>query len=43
MAHNALPETSLVEIYVGENLAAMDDDTVRGAFALFAAKLSELQ
>ncbi len=43
VAHNALPETSLVEIYVGENLAAMDDDTVRGAFALFAAKLSELQ
>lgn len=43
VAHNALPDTSLVEIYVGDNLAAMDDDSLRGALALFAAKLSELQ
>jgi threonine aldolase len=43
VAHNALPDTSLVEIYVGDNLTAMDDDTLRAALALFAAKLSELQ
>jgi len=43
VAHNALPSTSLVEIYVGDNLVAMTDDALRGALALFAARLSELQ
>lgn len=36
-SHAALPDTSVVEIYVGDNLAALSDDTVRRAFALFCA------
>jgi threonine aldolase len=38
-AHAALPDTSVTELYVGDNLAAMDDDTVRAAFARFDAAL----
>jgi len=38
-AHAALPDTSVIELYVGDNLATMDDDTVRRAFALFDAAL----
>nr|WP_229429090.1 beta-eliminating lyase-related protein [Massilia sp. ST3] len=39
VAHNALPQSSLVEIYVGDNLVGMDDDALRGALDRFAAKL----
>lgn len=38
-AHGALPDTSVVELYVGDNLASMPDERVREAFALFAAQL----
>lgn len=36
-SHAALPDTSVVEIYVGDNLASLSDDAVRQAFALFCA------
>lgn len=36
-SHAALPDTSVVEIYVGDNLAALPDDAVRRALALFCA------
>jgi threonine aldolase len=39
--HGALPQSSVVEIYVGENLVAMSDATVRGALRLFAQHLSQ--
>ncbi|MEH6437440.1 threonine aldolase family protein [Massilia sp. DD77] len=39
VAHNALPDTSLVEIYVGDNLVSMDDATLVAALDRFAAKL----
>ena len=35
-SHGALPDTSVVELYVGDNLAAMPDQRVREAFALLA-------
>ena len=38
-AAGALPDTSAVELYVGDNLARMPDDEVRRAFALLAAAL----
>lgn len=31
-SHAALPDSSVVELYVGDNLATLDDDTVRDAF-----------
>ena len=39
--HGALPETSVVEIYVGENLLAMTDDAVRDALRRFAQQLRQ--
>lgn len=33
-SHAALPDTCMVEMYVGDNLAAMSDDTVRRALTL---------
>ncbi|MFD2367319.1 threonine aldolase family protein [Pseudoduganella sp. GCM10020061] len=38
-SHAALPETSYVELYVGDNLLDMADDTVRHAFTLLDAAL----
>lgn len=38
-AHGALPESSVVELYVGDNLADLPDAQVRQAFALLAAAL----
>ena len=37
--HGALPASSVVEIYVGDNLLSMPDDTVREALRRFAAAL----
>jgi len=37
--HGALPASSVVEIYVGDNLLSMSDDTVREALRRFAAAL----
>ena len=37
--HGALPDTSVVEIYVGENLMLMSDETLRGALRLFTQHL----
>jgi threonine aldolase len=39
VSHGALPDTSSVEIYVGENLLAMSNEEMRAALALFAAAL----
>ena len=39
-AHGALPSSSVVEIYVGDNLLSMPDDTVREALRQFAAVLT---
>ncbi|QYF93245.1 threonine aldolase [Massilia sp. PAMC28688] len=39
-SHAALPDTSVVEIYVGDNLAAMADETVRHALALLVRGFS---
>lgn len=38
-AHGALPDTCVVELYVGDNLAGLPDERVRAAFALLAAAL----
>ncbi len=38
--HGALPATSLIEIYVGDNLLSMSDDMVREALRRFAAALA---
>jgi threonine aldolase len=38
-AHGALPGTSVVELYVGDNLAALPDHQVRAALDLLAAGL----
>ncbi|MES2757678.1 MAG: beta-eliminating lyase-related protein [Pseudomonadota bacterium] len=38
--HAALPDTSFVEIYVGDNLLDMPDGAVREALALFSAALA---
>ena len=40
-AHGALPETSMVELYVGDNLLAMPDDVLRLALQRFADCLAE--
>jgi hypothetical protein len=40
-AHAALPHTSVVELYVGDNLLDMPDHTVRDALARFSAALGE--
>ena len=40
-AHGVLPETSVIELYVGDNLLAMPDDTVRKALDLFAGSLGD--
>ena len=37
--HGALPASSVVELYVGDNLLSMPDDTVREALRRFAAAL----
>jgi threonine aldolase len=39
-AHGALPDTSVVEIYVGDNLLAMPDDALRLALQRFANRLA---
>jgi hypothetical protein len=39
-SHGALPDTSVIELYVGDNLLAMPDRQVRSALALFAAALA---
>lgn len=39
-AHGALPETSVVEIYVGDNLLAMPDTALHLALGRFADRLS---
>ena len=39
--HGALPDTSVVEIYVGDNLLAMPDDTLRAALRTFADALAD--
>jgi threonine aldolase len=36
-SHAALPDTSVVEVYVGDNLAAMPDETVRRSLTLLAS------
>jgi threonine aldolase len=38
--HAALPDTCAVELYVGDNLLDMPDETVRDALALFSAALA---
>ena len=38
--HAALPETSYVEIYVGDNLLGLEDEQVRSALALWQAALA---
>jgi threonine aldolase len=38
-SHAALPDSSVIELYVGDNLAALDDSQVRDAFARFAAAI----
>jgi threonine aldolase len=38
-AHGALPETSVVELYVGDNLASMPDSDVRAALGHLAAAM----
>jgi threonine aldolase len=40
-SHAALPESSVVELYVGDNLLTMDDETVRAALARFSAALAQ--
>ena len=40
-AHGALPGTSNVEMYVGDNLVAMPDDALRLALRRFADRLAE--
>ena len=40
-ANGALPDTSMVEIYVGDNLANMPDEQVRTAFTLLAKALGQ--
>jgi threonine aldolase len=40
-ASGALAESSVVELYVGDNLTSLPDDQVRLAFALLAAELSK--
>lgn len=39
-ANGALPDTSVVELYVGDNLADMPDDQVRAAFTLLDEALA---
>lgn len=40
-ANAALPDSSVVELYVGDNLMRADDDTVRAALARFDAMLAQ--
>jgi threonine aldolase len=40
-ANGALPDTSVIELYVGDNLLALPDQAVRDALALFSAALRE--
>lgn len=39
-AHGALPDTSVIELYVGDNLAAMPDLRVREAFELLSTQVA---
>ncbi len=39
-AHGALHDTSVVEIYVGDNLASLPDERVRQAFSILADELA---
>ena len=39
-AHGALPDTSVIELYVGDNLASLPDARVREAFAILAAQVA---
>lgn len=40
-AHGALPEASMVELYVGDNLLEMSDDSLRAALRRFADALAD--
>lgn len=42
VANGALPDTSVVELYVGDNLADMTDKTVHRAFGLLASAIHQL-
>jgi threonine aldolase len=39
-AHGALPDSCVIELYVGDNLATLPDARVREAFALLAARVA---
>lgn len=39
-SHGALPDTSVIELYVGDNLLALPDGQVRDALALFVAAMA---
>jgi len=39
VSHGVLPDTSYVELYVGDNLLDMPDDRLREALAIFAGAL----
>lgn len=39
--HGALPATSVVEVYVGDNLLSLPDDVVHAALRLFAGALAD--
>jgi len=39
-AHGALPDSSVVELYVGDNLASLPDARVRDAFTILARELA---
>ena len=39
--HGALPASSVVEIYVGDNLLSLDDDAVHAALRLFARAIAD--
>jgi hypothetical protein len=40
-SHAALPESSVVELYVGDNLLTMNDETVRAVLSRFSAALAQ--
>lgn len=40
-AHGVLPATSVIEIYVGDNLLSLSEEAIHGALRLFAAALAD--
>ena len=40
-SHGALPDSSVVELYVGDNLASMPDERVREALDLLSGALQK--